>query len=149
MLSGEEPEELQDPLVMWPKGHKSQEILPASSAPGPSAVEVNIMESCTTILIEQLAKQLANMRSWETTSNKMDLMANAEDLEHVALKVHLAESEQERMAMTMESAQAHMMINNLQSMYTGMSQFLQFNSTVGGPGGILPSALGGQAGLSQ
>ncbi|KIK78945.1 hypothetical protein PAXRUDRAFT_162636, partial [Paxillus rubicundulus Ve08.2h10] len=115
----------------------------------------------------QLTKQLADMRSWETASNEMDQMADTEDLEwdrrlanmdkllresharHVALKACLAESEQERMAMMAESAQARVMITNLWLMYTGMSQFLQFNSTVGGPGGIPPSAPSGQAGPSQ
>ncbi|KIK73612.1 hypothetical protein PAXRUDRAFT_116644, partial [Paxillus rubicundulus Ve08.2h10] len=68
----------------------------------------------TTTLIDQLTKQLADMQSWETASNEMDQMADAEDLEwdrrlanmdellresharHVALKARLAESEQER-----------------------------------------------------
>ncbi|KIK78690.1 hypothetical protein PAXRUDRAFT_163285 [Paxillus rubicundulus Ve08.2h10] len=125
------------------------------------------MESRTTILVDWLAKQLANMWSLETTSNEMDQMADTEVLEwdcqlanmdellresdarHVTLKVCLTESEQERMAMTTKSAQASLMITNLWSMYTGMPRFLQFNSTVGGPGGIPPSALNGQAGLSQ
>ncbi|KIK78420.1 hypothetical protein PAXRUDRAFT_164075 [Paxillus rubicundulus Ve08.2h10] len=146
---------------------QGREILLASSIPGSSAAEVDVVEHRTTILVDQLTKQLADMQSWETASNEMDQMANAEDLEwdhrlanmdellresharHVALKARLAESEQERMAMTAESAQARVMITNLQSVYTSMSQFLQFNSTVGGPGGIPPSALGGQAGLSQ
>ncbi|KIK76536.1 hypothetical protein PAXRUDRAFT_18133 [Paxillus rubicundulus Ve08.2h10] len=179
MLSGEEPEALRDPSATQPKGHKvtkvmgkgkarqpspnamdedssseeseplgkvfipwvdkgkGREIPLASSIPGPSVAEVNVVEHCTTILVNQLTKQLANMRSWETASNEMDQMADAEDLEHVALKACLAELEQERMAMTAESAQARVMITNLRSMYTG------------GPGGIPPSALGGQAGLSQ
>ncbi|KAF8835881.1 hypothetical protein BDN67DRAFT_984304 [Paxillus ammoniavirescens] len=209
MLSGEEPEALQDPSAMQPKGHKvtkakgkgkarqpspsamdedpsseeseplgevfvpwvdkgkGQDIPLVSGVPGPSAAEVDVVERHTTILVDQLTKQLADMRSWETVSNKMDQMADTEDLEwdrcltnmdellresharHVALKARLAELEQERMAMTAESAQARMMITNLRSMYTSMSQFLQFNFTVGGPGRVPPSALGGQAGLSQ
>ncbi|KIK75872.1 hypothetical protein PAXRUDRAFT_18612 [Paxillus rubicundulus Ve08.2h10] len=160
--SSEESEPLGEMFIPW-----GREILLASSIPGPSAAEVDVVERHTTILVDQLTKQLADMWSWETTSNEMDQMANAEDLEwdrrlanmdellresharHVALKACLAESEQERMAMTVESTQARVMITNLQLMYTSMSQFLQFNSTVGGPGGILPSALGGQAGPSQ
>ncbi|KIK75573.1 hypothetical protein PAXRUDRAFT_172409 [Paxillus rubicundulus Ve08.2h10] len=194
MPSGEEPEALRDPSVTQPKGHKVTKAKGKGKVrqPSPNAmdedssseeseplgevfipwvdkgkVKVDVVEHHTTILVDQLTKQLADMRSWETASNEMDQMADAEDLEwdrrlanmdellresharHVALKAHLAESEQERMAMTAESAQARVMITNLWSMYTGMSQFLQFNSTVGGPGGIPPSALGGQAGPSQ
>ncbi|KIK76880.1 hypothetical protein PAXRUDRAFT_17884 [Paxillus rubicundulus Ve08.2h10] len=150
-----ESEPLSEVFIPWVDKGKGQGIPLASSIPGPSVAEVDVVERCTTILINQLTKQLADMRSWETASNKMDQMADAEDLEwdrrlanmdellresharHVALKAHLAESEQERMVMTAESAQARVMITNLRSMYTG------------GPGGILPSALGGQAGPSQ
>ncbi|KAF8833155.1 hypothetical protein BDN67DRAFT_1017880 [Paxillus ammoniavirescens] len=165
--SSEESEPLGEVFVPWVDKGKGRDIPPASGVPGPSAAEVDVVERHTTILVDQLTKQLADMRSWETASNEMDQMADAEDLEwdrhlanmdellresharHVALKARLAESEQERMVMMAESAQARMMITNLRSMYTGMSQFLQFNSTVGGPGGVPPSALGGQAGLSQ
>ncbi|KIK73457.1 hypothetical protein PAXRUDRAFT_121554, partial [Paxillus rubicundulus Ve08.2h10] len=141
MLSGEEPEALWDPLATQLKGHKVTKAMGKGKArqPLPNAmdedslskeseplsevfipwvdkgkVKVDVVERCTTILINQLTKQLADMRSWETASNKMDQMADAEDLEwdrrlanmdkllresharHVALKAHLAESEQER-----------------------------------------------------
>ncbi|KIK73199.1 hypothetical protein PAXRUDRAFT_179016, partial [Paxillus rubicundulus Ve08.2h10] len=166
--SSEESEPpLGEAFIPWVDKGKGQEIPPASSIPGPSAAEVDIVERRTTTLVDQLTKQLADMQSWETASNEMDQMADAKDLEwdrrlanidellresharHVTLKARLAESEQERMALTAEGTQARMMITNLWSMYTSMSQFIQFNSTVGGPGGILPSALGGQAGPSQ
>ncbi|KAF8834191.1 hypothetical protein BDN67DRAFT_985502 [Paxillus ammoniavirescens] len=145
--SSEASEHLGEVFVPWVDKGKGRDIPPASGVPGPSAAEVDVVECHTTILIDQLTKQLADMRSWETASNEMDQMANAEDLEwdrrlanmdellresharHVTLKAHLAESEQERMVMTAESAQARMMITNLRSMYTG------------GPGGIPPSAL--------
>ncbi|KAF8835730.1 hypothetical protein BDN67DRAFT_1015283 [Paxillus ammoniavirescens] len=163
----EDSEPLSEVFVPWVDKGKGQDILPASGIPGPSAAEVDTVECHTTILVNQLTKQLANMRSWETAPNEMDQMADTEDLKwdhhlanmdellresharHVALKARLAELEQERMVMTAESAQARMMITNLRSMYTGMSQFLQFNSTVGRPGRIPPSALSGQAGPSQ
>ncbi|KAF8834444.1 hypothetical protein BDN67DRAFT_985322 [Paxillus ammoniavirescens] len=153
--SSEASEPLSKVFVPWVDKGKGRDIPPASGIPGPSAAEVDVVERRTTVLVDQLTKQLADMQSWETASNEMDQMANAEDLEwdrhlanmdellresharHVALKACLAESEQERMAMTAESAQARMMITNLRSMYTG------------GPGGILPSALGSQAGPSQ
>ncbi|KAF8835130.1 hypothetical protein BDN67DRAFT_984821 [Paxillus ammoniavirescens] len=153
--SSEVSEPLGKVFVPWVDKGKGRDIPRASGIPGPSAAEVNIVECRTTVLVDQLTKQLADMRSWETASNEMDQMADAEDLEwdrrlanmdellresharHVALKACLAELEQERMAMTAESAQARMMITNLRSMYTG------------GPGGILPSALGSQAGPSQ
>ncbi|KIK79720.1 hypothetical protein PAXRUDRAFT_16184 [Paxillus rubicundulus Ve08.2h10] len=147
-------EESEPPLgevfIPWVDKGKGREIPPVSSIPGPSAAEVDIVERHTTILVNQLTKQLADMQSWETASNKMDQMADTEDLEwdcrlanmdkllresharHVALKARLAELEQERMVMTAESAQARVMITNLRW-----------------PGGIPPSALSDQAGPSQ
>ncbi|KAF8836297.1 hypothetical protein BDN67DRAFT_1014814 [Paxillus ammoniavirescens] len=140
--SSEASEHLSEVFVPWVDKGKGRDIPPASGVPGPSAAEVDVVERHTTILVNQLTKQLADMRSWETASNEMDQMADAKDLEwdcclanmdellresharHVVLKAHLAESEQERMAMTAESAQARMMITNLRLMYTGMSQFL-------------------------
>ncbi|KIK75485.1 hypothetical protein PAXRUDRAFT_18965 [Paxillus rubicundulus Ve08.2h10] len=133
----EESKPLGEVFIPWVDKGKGREIPLASSIPGPSVAEVNVVEHRTTILVNQLTKQLADMRSWETASNEMDQMADTEDLEHVPLKARLAELEQERMAMTVESAQARVMITNLRLMYTG------------GPGGIPPSALGGQAGPSQ
>ncbi|KAF8834828.1 hypothetical protein BDN67DRAFT_1016108 [Paxillus ammoniavirescens] len=69
--SSEESEPLSKVFVPWvDKGKVS-----------PSAAEVKVVEHCTTILVDQLTKQLADMRSWETASNEMDQMADAEDLE--------------------------------------------------------------------
>ncbi|KIK76471.1 hypothetical protein PAXRUDRAFT_18184 [Paxillus rubicundulus Ve08.2h10] len=79
--SSEESEPLGEVFIPWVDKGKGREIPLASSIPGPLAAEVDIVECCTTILIDQLTKQLANMWSWETASNEMDQMADAEDLE--------------------------------------------------------------------
>ncbi|KAF8834621.1 hypothetical protein BDN67DRAFT_985187 [Paxillus ammoniavirescens] len=141
--SGEEPEALQE------KGHKVTKAKGKGKArqPSPSAMDKDPSSEESEPLSEVFVPWVDKGKDHHLAN--MDELLRESHARHVALKARLAESEQERMAMTAESAQARMMITNLRSMYTSMSQFLQFNSTVGGPGGIPPSALGGQAGLSQ
>ncbi|KIK73558.1 hypothetical protein PAXRUDRAFT_20723 [Paxillus rubicundulus Ve08.2h10] len=80
--SSEESEPpLSEVFIPWVDKGEGREIPPASSIPGPSAAEVNIVEHRTTTLVDQLTKQLADMWSWETASKEMDQMADAEDLE--------------------------------------------------------------------
>jgi hypothetical protein len=135
--------------------------------PAPSQGEVDIIETRTATLVQQMAKQLTDMQGWDAASNEIDQIADAEDIQwdhrladmdrllresherHLVLKARLADSEQERKAVTTESAQARHIITSLQSMYAGMSQFMQFSSNVGGPSGVPPSALGGQPPPSQ
>ncbi|KIJ07018.1 hypothetical protein PAXINDRAFT_19782 [Paxillus involutus ATCC 200175] len=190
--SDEEPEE--DELVMRPKGQKAKKVKSKGKETwtSPDAMdedspsdddreelqalvpmvdkgkgEVDIVETRTATLVQQMAKQLTDMQGWDAASNEIDQIADAEDIQwdrrladmdrllresherHLVLKARLADSEQERKAVTTESAQARHIITSLQSMYAGMSQFIQFSSNVGGPSGIPPSALGGQLPPSQ
>ncbi|KIJ05834.1 hypothetical protein PAXINDRAFT_20935 [Paxillus involutus ATCC 200175] len=170
--SDDDREELQALVPMVDKG-KGQELPLPSLAPAPSLVpvpsqgEVDIVEMRTATLVQQMAKQLTDMQGWDAASNEIDQIADAEDIQwdrrladmdrllresherHLVLKVRLADSEQERKAVTTESAQARHIITSLQSMYAGMSQFIQFSSNVGGPSSVPPSALGGQPPPSQ
>ncbi|KIJ05401.1 hypothetical protein PAXINDRAFT_21332 [Paxillus involutus ATCC 200175] len=190
--SDEEPEE--DELAMRPKGQKAKKAKSKGKETwtSPDAMdedspsdddreelqalvptvdkgkgEVNIVETRTATLVQQMAKQLTDMQGWDAASNEIDQIADAEDIQwdcrladmdrllresherHLVLKARLADSEQERKAVTTESAQARHIITSLQSMYAGMSQFIQFSSNVGGPSGVPPSALGGQPPPSQ
>ncbi|KIJ08738.1 hypothetical protein PAXINDRAFT_18131 [Paxillus involutus ATCC 200175] len=129
--------------------------------------EVDIVEMRTATLVQQMAKQLTDMQGWDAASNEINQIADAEDIQwdrqladmdqllresherHLVLKARLADSEQERKAVTTESAQARHIITSLQSMCAGMSQFIQFSSNVGGPSGVPPSVLGGQPPPSQ
>ncbi|KIJ10837.1 hypothetical protein PAXINDRAFT_16229 [Paxillus involutus ATCC 200175] len=170
--SDDDHEELQALVPTVDKG-KGRELPLPSLAPAPSLVpapsqgEVDIVETRTATLIQQMAKQLTDMQGWDAASNEIDQIAHAEDIQwdrrladmdrllresherHLVLKARLADSEWERKAATTESAQARHIITSLQSMYAGMSQFIQFSSNVGGPSGVPPSVLGGQPPPSQ
>ncbi|KIJ09829.1 hypothetical protein PAXINDRAFT_17086 [Paxillus involutus ATCC 200175] len=152
--SDDDHKELQALVPMVDKG-KGRELPLPSLAPAPSLVpapsqgEVDIVEMCTATLVQQMAKQLTDMQGWDAASNEIDQIADMEDIQHLVLKAWLADSEQERKAVTTESAQARHIITSLQSMYAGMSQFIQFSSNVGGPSGVPPSVLGGQPPPSQ
>ncbi|KIJ10355.1 hypothetical protein PAXINDRAFT_16644 [Paxillus involutus ATCC 200175] len=170
--SNDDHEELQALVPTVDKG-KGRELPLPSLAPAPSLVpapsqgEVDIVETRTATLVQQMAKQLTDMQGWDAASNEIDQIADAEDIQwdrrladmdrllresherHLVLKARLADSEQERKAATTESAQARHIITSLQSMYAGMSQFIQFSSNVGGPSGVPPSVLSGQPPPSQ
>ncbi|KIJ08889.1 hypothetical protein PAXINDRAFT_18012 [Paxillus involutus ATCC 200175] len=152
--SDDDHEELQALVPMVDKG-KGRELPLPSLAPAPSLVpvpsqgEVDIVETRTTTLVQQMAKQLTDMQGWDTASNEIDQIADAEDIQHLVLKAWLADSEQERKVVTTESAQARHIITSLQSMYAGMSQFIQFSSNVGGTSGVPPSVLSSQPPSSQ
>ncbi|KIJ08832.1 hypothetical protein PAXINDRAFT_18054 [Paxillus involutus ATCC 200175] len=96
---------------------------------------VDIVETRTATLVQQMAKQLTDMQGWDTASNEIDQIADMDRLlresheRHLVLKAWLADSKQERKAITTKSAQGRHIITSLQSMYTGMSQFIQFSST--------------------
>ncbi|KIJ05585.1 hypothetical protein PAXINDRAFT_21173 [Paxillus involutus ATCC 200175] len=129
--------------------------------------EVDIVETRTATLVQQMAKQLTDMQGWDAASNEIDQIADVEDIQwdrrladmdrllresherHLVLKARLTDSKQERKVVTTESAQARHIITSLQLMYAGMSQFIQFSSNVGGPSGVPPSVLGGQPPPSQ
>ncbi|KIJ06598.1 hypothetical protein PAXINDRAFT_20214 [Paxillus involutus ATCC 200175] len=170
--SDDDRKELQALVPTVDKG-KGRELPLPSLAPAPSLVpapsqgEVNIVETHTATLVQQMAKQLTDMQGWDAASNEIDQIADAEDIQwdcrladmdrllresherHLVLKARLTDSEQERKAVTTESAQARHIITSLQSMYARMSQFIQFSSNVGGPSGVPPSVLGGQPPPSQ
>ncbi|KIJ08610.1 hypothetical protein PAXINDRAFT_18280 [Paxillus involutus ATCC 200175] len=170
--SDDDHEELQALVPTVDKG-KGRELPLPSLAPAPSLVpapsqgEVDIIETRTATLVQQMAKQLTDMQGWDAASNEIDQIADAEDIQwdrrladmdrllresherHLVLKARLTDSEQERKAVTTESTQARHIITSLQSMYARMSQFIQFSSNVGGPSGVPPSALGGQPPPSQ
>ncbi|KIJ17524.1 hypothetical protein PAXINDRAFT_9472 [Paxillus involutus ATCC 200175] len=170
--SDDDREELQALVPMVDKG-KGRELPLPSLAPAPSLVpapsqgEVDIVKTRTATLVQQMAKQLTDMQGWDVASNEIDQIADAEDIQwdcrladmdrllresherHLVLKAWLTDSEQERKAVTTESAQARHIITSLQSMYAGMSQFIQFSSNVGGTSGVPPSVLGGQPPPSQ
>ncbi|KIJ05635.1 hypothetical protein PAXINDRAFT_21128 [Paxillus involutus ATCC 200175] len=139
--SDDDREELQALVPKVDKG-KGRELPLPSLAPAPSLVpapsqgEVDIVETHTATLVQQMAKQLTDMQGWDAASNEIDQIADAEDIQwdrrladmdrllresherHLVLKARLADSEQERKAVTTESAQARHIITSLQSMWT-------------------------------
>ncbi|KIJ59108.1 hypothetical protein HYDPIDRAFT_33502 [Hydnomerulius pinastri MD-312] len=152
-----------------PEGEKGEEeeVRSPSSSPVPSVTQVDLIKTRTTALVDWLATQLAEIQAWDTALKEIDAVANAEDLEwdrrlanmdeelrasharHGALKARLAESEQQRVQMSADIAKAQRLLTIHQPVSAGMSQFLEFGSTIGGPGGIPQSVLGGQAGPSH
>ncbi|KIJ58027.1 hypothetical protein HYDPIDRAFT_34571 [Hydnomerulius pinastri MD-312] len=161
----EEPEEPEDEIA--PRPDKGKVIRSPSSSPAPSVTQVDLIETRTTALVDQLATQLAEIQAWDTALKEIDAVADAKDLEwdcrlvnmdeelrasharHGALKARLAESERQRAQMSADIAEAQRLLTIHQPVSAGMSHFLEFSSTIGGPGGIPQSVLGGQAGPSH
>ncbi|KIJ06675.1 hypothetical protein PAXINDRAFT_20128 [Paxillus involutus ATCC 200175] len=85
-LSDDNREELQALLPMVDKG-KGRELPLPSLAPAPSLVpapsqgEVDIVETRTATLVQQMAKQLTNMQGWDAALNEIDQIADAEDIQ--------------------------------------------------------------------
>ncbi|KIJ59554.1 hypothetical protein HYDPIDRAFT_33084 [Hydnomerulius pinastri MD-312] len=150
-----------------PRPYKGKVIRSPSSSPAPSVTQVDLIETCTTALVDRLATQLAEIQAWDTALKEIDAVADAEDLKwdrqlanmdeelrasharHGALKARLAELEQQRAQMSADIAEAQRLLTIHQPVSAGMSQFLKFGSTIGGPGGIPQSVLGGQVGPSH
>ncbi|KIJ60693.1 hypothetical protein HYDPIDRAFT_32112 [Hydnomerulius pinastri MD-312] len=163
----EEPEEPKDETAPRPDKGKGGEVQSPSSSPAPSVMQVDLIKTRMTALVDRLATQLAEIQAWDTALKEIDAVTDAKDLEwdrrlanmveelrasharHGALKAHLAESEQQRAQMSADIAEAQRLLTIHQPVSAGMSQFLKFGSTIGGPGGIPQSALGGQAGPSH
>ncbi|KIJ63886.1 hypothetical protein HYDPIDRAFT_29234 [Hydnomerulius pinastri MD-312] len=160
-------EEPEDEIAPRPDKGKGREVQSPSSSPAPSVTQVDLIETRTTTLVDQLATQLAEIQAWDTALKEIDAVADAKDLEwdrrlvnmdeelrasharHGALKACLTESEQQRAQMSANIAEAQRLLTIHQPVSASMSQFLEFGSTIGGPGGIPQSALSGQAGPSH
>ncbi|KIJ63240.1 hypothetical protein HYDPIDRAFT_29503, partial [Hydnomerulius pinastri MD-312] len=145
----EEPEEPEDEIASRPDKGKGREVRSPSSSPVPSVTQVDLIETRTTALVDQLTTQLAEIQAWDTALKEIDAVADAKDLEHGALKARLAELERQRAQMTADIAEAQRLLTIHQPVSASMSQFLEFGSTIGGPGGIPQSVLSGQAGPSH
>ncbi|KIJ16599.1 hypothetical protein PAXINDRAFT_10317 [Paxillus involutus ATCC 200175] len=84
--SDDDHEELQALVPTVDKG-KGRELPLPSLAPAPSLVpapsqgEVDIVETRTATLVQQMAKQLTDMQGWDAASNEIDQIADAEDIQ--------------------------------------------------------------------
>ncbi|KIJ04330.1 hypothetical protein PAXINDRAFT_22383 [Paxillus involutus ATCC 200175] len=84
--SDDDHEELQALVPTVDKGKGRELPLPSlapatSLVPAPSQGEVDIVETRTATLVQQMAKQLTDMQGWDAALNEIDQIADAEDIQ--------------------------------------------------------------------